>query len=410
MNVLFLSIERSIENLHQRGIYNDLINELKLHVTNVYIVSPREKRSGLATEYSRQGNVHQLKVKTGNITEVKSIEKGISTLLIEKHYRKAIETHLQDAAFDLILYSTPPITFSNLIASLRTAYRCKSYLILKDIFPQNAVDMNMFGKKNPIYHYFRHVEKRLYNTSDRIGCMSKANVDYMIKHNPETKDKLEIFPNAIKPTEDAQSITVQENILAAYDLPDDKTLFVYGGNLGRPQGIDGLIDVVNSFSENKIPDSHLVIIGDGTEYERLSRHINSYAEKNVTLLNRIPKYEYDQLLRKMNVGLIFLDPNFSIPNFPSRLTAYMDMSLPIIAATDTSTDLKDVLEESGAGFWLENGDTASFVGYANKLSSNAALREEMGKNGREYLENHYNISKEVKKILNFLEDRRPTNV
>ena len=60
--------------------------------------------------------------------------------------------------------------------------------MLKDIFPHNAVDLGMIQKtgiKSIIYKYFRNVEKKLYKISDYIGCMSQANVDYVLKHNPE---------------------------------------------------------------------------------------------------------------------------------------------------------------------------------------------------------------------------------
>jgi aspartate 1-decarboxylase len=54
--------------------------------------------------------------------------------------------------------------------------------MLKDIFPQNAVDLGMIkttGIKSLLYKYFRRKEKGLYFISDRIGCMSQANVDYV---------------------------------------------------------------------------------------------------------------------------------------------------------------------------------------------------------------------------------------
>ena len=113
-------------------------------------------------------------------------------------------------------------------------------------------------------------------------------------------------------------------------------------------------------------------------------------------------YEYHELLRSADVGLIFLDPRFTIPNFPSRLTAYMESSIPIIAATDVNTDLKDVLIESESGFWSVSGDLDSFLNNARRLAQDQELRLKMGLNGRIYLEEHYDVTKTVEILLKHL--------
>jgi len=152
--------------------------------------------------------------------------------------------------------------------------------------------------------------------------------------------------------------------------------------------------------------THLLIIGSGTEYEKIKQHINKNKPDNVNLYQRIPKNKFDDILSVSNVGLIFLDRRFTIPNFPSRLVSYMEFSLPILAATDSKTDLKNVLKESGSGFWVESGDIKSFFKYAKILSKNAELRKEMGLKGRKYLEGNYDIGKNIKCIIEFLREKK----
>lgn len=89
--------------------------------------------------------------------------------------------------FDLIIYSTPPITFQRAVEYVKERDNAQTYLLLKDIFPQNAVDIGILSKngwKGLIYKYFRKKEKKLYGISDRIGCMSEANCKYILSHNP----------------------------------------------------------------------------------------------------------------------------------------------------------------------------------------------------------------------------------
>ena len=122
---------------------------------------------------------------------------------------------------------------------------------------------------------FRKKEKKLYAISDAIGCMSQANVDYVLKHNPEIdKSKVEICPNSIE-FED-KTVTVEEKISLRekYGIPLDKKVFVYGGNLGKPQGIPFLMDCLKAEKENT--NAYFLIVGDGTEFNKLKTFMQSF--------------------------------------------------------------------------------------------------------------------------------------
>lgn len=152
---------------------------------DVYIVSPAERRTGVHTHVVEQHGVKILKVRTLNIQKTNVVEKGLGTLLIEGQFRRAIRRYWGNVRFDLITYSTPPITFTNVVRDLkRRNPGAVSYLQLKDIFPQNAVDIGMFGERSIFNWYFRKKEVALYKASDYIGCMSPANVAFVQRHNP----------------------------------------------------------------------------------------------------------------------------------------------------------------------------------------------------------------------------------
>lgn len=402
MNILFLTLSK-IEDINERGIYTDLIRELCKKGVNMHVVCPRQKRENLPTELSRQDNINILKVKTGNITSTRSfVEKGISILMIENQYLKAINENFKNIHFNMVMYSTPPITFNKIIKHYKKHHNSKTYLILKDIFPQNAVDIDLMKKDSILYKTFRNKEVNLYNNSDIIGCMSQGNVDYVLEHNNYIdKDKVEIFPNAILPIDTEEKLEKNKEILAKYNIPEQATLFIYGGNLGKPQGIDFLLKVVNEF--HKVDNGHLLIVGSGTEFNKINNHIENSKPRKVSIFEKLPKEEYDKLINCADVGLIFLDHRFTIPNFPSRLTSYMENSLPILAATDKNTDLKDVLIQSESGFWCESIDVNAFIQYAQDLSENQEMRRKMGLSGRRYLEENYDIRKTVNILLKHLE-------
>src|SRR5699024_3580804 len=149
------------------------------------------------------------------------IEKGINTLLIEKLFKNAIKKFYNDVKFDLIIYSTPPITFARVIDCVKKRDQAQTYLLLKDIFPQNAIDLKLFKKNGLIHNFFKRKEKMLYQISDHIGCMSEANVQYILKNNKYLSvGKVEVNPNSIEPIK--YNKILNYSIYKKYDILQDR--------------------------------------------------------------------------------------------------------------------------------------------------------------------------------------------
>ncbi len=387
MKVLFITLVAT-KDINNRGLYNDLLKTFAEHGHDIYVVAPTERRNKQKTHLIKTDNASIVNVRTLNIQKTNIIEKGIGSLLLEYQYLSAIKKYFSDVTFDLIIYSTPPITFSKVIRYIKQRDKAFSYLLLKDIFPQNAVDMGFFKKNSFIYNFFRKKEIDLYNLSDKIGCMSSANVQYVLSHNPNVPlSKIEVCPNSINPLplvplDEQQKAAIK----AKYGIPEDKTIFVYGGNLGKPQGIDFLIDVLDSNQTN--PHYYFLIIGDGTEYTKLAAWFEENKPKNAQLKQVLPKDDYDKLLKACDVGMLFLDARFTIPNFPSRILSYMENAMPTIAATDINTDIGQIMEAGKFGSWAKSGDLEIFNRNLAQFEDKH-LTEQMGKNAQLYLTEHY---------------------
>ena len=399
MNILFLTLVQA-DNIASRGIYNDLMREFVRRGHTPYVVCPVERRFGLREQVIDCDGAKILHVRTLNIQQTNVVEKGIGTLLLEYQYMSAIRRHWRDVRFDLCIYSTPPITFNKVIA-WQKRQGVPTYLLLKDIFPQNAVDLGMFSKRNPLYWLFRYKERRLYALSDRIGCMSPANCEFLLRHNPEIdRNKVEVCPNSIELLPESTAFNADRAILRKYGMPTDKPLFVYGGNLGKPQGIDFLIEVLRQLKNRT--DLHVCVVGSGTESHKLHDWYNTAKPKAVTVMEALPKAEYDQLLSVADVGMIFLDRRFIIPNFPSRLLSYLENRQPVVLATDKNTDIGRIATDNRFGVWCESGNLKEAIALIDGLVADAALRKTMGENGYRFLKEHYTVDKTADIILHFL--------
>ena len=393
-----------IDSLEKRGIYSDLLRKFQREGNHVYIVYPLERREGMQTSATIINGVRYLGVKTLNLQKTSVWEKGIGQLLIQYQFKNAIKKEWPAEHFDLIVYSTPPITLVGVIQFLkRRNPNAKSYLLLKDIFPQNAVDIGMMtksGLKGFLYRFFRKKEKKLYAISDNIGCMSPANVKYVLAHNPEiSSDRVEVAPNSIELQNDKYEIGQEKAeryyIRKKYNLSTDKPIFIYGGNLGKPQGIDFLIECLDANKNRE--DCYFVIVGSGTEYKKLDAWASSNKGNSVKVMSSLPKQDYDMLVKYCDVGMIFLDHRFSIPNYPSRLLSYLENMMPVICATDPNTDLGEIAEANGFGYWCESNSVGAFTSILDKMVH--ADRKTMGEKGYEFLCNNYLVENTYKAIM-----------
>lgn len=388
MNILFLTMN-PFTSIEMHNIYSDLMKEFIRHGHRPYIVTPREKKSGEQTELLDYSDHSILKVQIGNTSGVSLIEKGISTVTLSGKFYRAVKRKLGHLKFDLILYSTPPITLATPIKQLKKLFGCRTYLMLKDIFPQNAVDLGMFSEHGLIHRYFRAKEKSLYRISDKIGCMSPANVEYLLKHNPEIPRKqVEICPNAIIPHSVQDRNAKKRALREKYGIPDEAIVYLYGGNLGKPQGIPFLVDCLKA--NMNLTDRYFIICGEGSEYSLLESFINVHKPANVKLLRFLPKEEYDLLATGCDVGLVFLDYRFTIPNFPSRILSYMENEMPILVCTDAATDLGEIAEKNGFGVKCRSNDVGQFTESITRLDIVGIAK--MGTASRQYLESHYTAS------------------
>lgn len=389
MNILFLTITR-FTTIAERGIYTDLMRFFAEQGHQVCIVAPSERRYKKPTNIRHERGVSILNVAIPNIQKTNLLEKGLSTLLLERLFLKAIKKHFSHIRFDLVIYSTPPITFTKIIREIKERNNAKAYLLLKDIFPQNAIDLQMLKQGGMIHRFFYRKELALYHVSDYIGCMSPANVAFLLKHHPWLDPaRVEVNPNSTALLQSTMDQSPKNTIRESHQLPTDKTIFVYGGNLGKPQGISFLLQTIEACAA--LSEAFFLVVGSGTEYPRMQRWFDTRKPANARLIETMPKDDYDKLVSACDVGLIFLDPRFTIPNYPSRLLSYLENSMPVITATDPNTDMGTIAEENGYGLKCLSGDIETMKQHIQYCCENPEKVKEMGQKGYDFLKNNYTV-------------------
>lgn len=380
------------------NLYLDLALEFHENKHDIYIIAPSSHDQN--TVLKKEKGVQVLRVRTLKQIGVSSkIKKGIAQVLLPYQYKNAYKKYLSEIDFDLILMPTPPITLIDLALYVKKKTKAKLYLILRDIYPQAAVDTGLINSKL-VYTFFRYLEKKTYNNSDIIGCMSQGNIDYVINNNPLLSiEKLVLLPNWQK----AFSLENMNNDIRLKFNLQDKYIVLFGGNIGYGQKVENIILLAKHYQYNK--NIVFLVIGNGVKKKYLQQMTVDNKLDNIMFMDGLPRDEYLQFVAKADIGLITIDDRFTVPTIPSKTTSYFCLKLPVLAIIDAYTDYGKILEESKGGLWSVGGDDKSLFNNFDKLFANPKLREEMGLNGYKYFEEHLasnlaysNIIKQFNKI------------
>ncbi len=394
MNVLCLFQKFDLDS---STIYLDLVLALRDKGHRVMIAACSSKEEGFRLE-KREG-LECAYVGVPDQFHAGAVKKGLIQLTLGRKLLSAAKRYFWNREVDIIIYPTPPVTLSGILRTLKDHYGALNYLMLKDIFPQNAADLKMMKEGGMLFKYFKMQERKLYRESDIIGCMSPANIEYIRKHEPYLDaDKLELFPNTVKVLPEKGSGT---------ETTADKSYvnFIFGGNLGKPQAVDFLLEGILKLKDH--PEARFTFIGSGTEEGRIRSFIEKNSLSNLKLLNELPRREYEKLLRDADIGIVSLSPLFTIPNFPSRILSYMQMSKPVFAVTDKATDMgKLITEEARCGFCCPSDDTEAFTAAVGKIVSEKELLPGYGRRGREYLKEHFNVERSVEILERAVKSRK----
>ena len=386
MNILYLSAVPFKINKNP-SIYTDLIQELTNFGDKITVLSIDSGLKPFQIKKVSQKNINLMYIGSFRLYNVNIFKKGLSILSLPFFMKRAIKK-IDISKFDIILYETPPITWAGIIKEIKKKNKIKSFLMLKDIFPQNAVDIGLMKKSSFIFKYFKRKEKLLYEVSDYIGCMSKGNIEYIIKNNSKIpKEKLYYFPNTKKDTG-------SRNI----DFPKEKLQFVYGGNMGLPQGVLNIAPAISYFKNDR--EIEFIFVGKGTEWNKIDEYFKE--QKNVQVLESLPREEYEKLLSSCDAGFIFLDSRFTIPNYPSRTLAYLEKGIPIIAATDKNTDIKDLIFDNKVGLWSCSDDVNSLIENIKIMKENREIRRKFSKNARELFLKEFQVEKSVELLHKYI--------
>lgn len=308
----------------------DIIKELaKYH--KITVVVPNERKTQEKTYlYKENENIEVLYVKTGNyFNNVSRIEKIFTLITRNFLLLRAIKSYLKDESFDYIFGYTPFMAKSKLIKNLKKMYKAKAILILWDIFPQNAKDLEIIRNKL-IFKFFKQEEKRMYEIFDKVICNCEGQIEYIKSNKLKLKKDLIIARNSEQLDENLNVKKEDLKIKNGYSEKD--IISIFGGNMGIPQKLENLIYMIESLKEYE--DLKFIFIGDGTEKVKIKNLVKELKLNNIKIIDFLERKRYEEYLQMVDIGLISLNEKYTVPNFPAKVTGYCKNGTPIFASLD----------------------------------------------------------------------------
>jgi len=394
-----------------------------LLLTDCYLPSTKsvaEMVHDLAVEFQRQGHevivavpdhtlvapseaavedgVTVLRIRTGRIKGASKVIRAINEVRLSPVFWRSGKRFFRVNRCDLIIFYSPSIFFGRLVERLKKLWNCKAYLILRDIFPENLVEMGHLKKNSLLYRFFRTKELYQYSVADVIGVESPGNLRYFSGNGIEGKSRVEVLYN--------WSVVSGKRVVFEDDRErlglKNKVVFIFGGAMGLAQDMDTIIRSAASVRDHH--NIHFLFVGSGSKVLSLKDKIQRTSLNNVTLHPSVQQDKYLGLLSQFDVGLVSLVPEIRMHNIPGKILGYMYCSMPILATVNHGNDLVQILEESKAGFACVAGEDSRLRDYILRLVGDKKLRFEMGRNARALLEKTFSVSRAVSQILAHEED------
>jgi len=371
----------------------DLAVEFHRQGHDVIVLTPSHEIAG-DVQVTREEGARVVRVRTGQIRGGGKIPRAVEEIRLSgTAWRRAGGFLLKNPA-ELIVFYSPTIFWGALVRRLKTLWGCPAYLILRDIFPQWAVDAGLL-RRGLVWWYFRKKEIEQYEVADKIAIQSPANAEYFTKEFPLREYPLEVLYNWMVLEEPDLPSTDYRRTLGL----QDKVVFFYGGNLGVAQDVDNIVRLAARLARHK--HIHILLVGEGSEVPRLKRLVKAKTLNNVQILPPVGQREYLAMLSEFDVGLLSLDRRLSTHNLPGKMLGYMYCGIPILASINPGNDLFDLIEKNNAGLCVGNGEDDSLAAAALKLSNEPKLRAKMGANARRLLERQFSVALAARQITAF---------
>jgi glycosyltransferase involved in cell wall biosynthesis len=306
-------------------------------------------------------------------------------------YLQLKSSPLAHERFDGVVWYSPSIFHGPLVWALKHRSRCPSYLIIRDIFPEWAVDMGLMGR-GLSYRVFDVVARYQYSVADVIGVQTPGNLSYFSRWRDTKGRTLEVLQNWLgKPAQATCPIRLAETSLAG------RQVFVYAGNMGVAQGMDIVLDLAEQLQNRA--DVGFLLVGRGSDAARLKALAKDRKLDNVLFCDEIHPDEIPDLYVQCSAGIVALDSRHRSHNIPGKFLTYMQNGLPVLANVNAGNDLANMIRDQQVGQVCESNDPIALKQLAEQLLKEVESDDNLPTRCKALFEKQFAVEAAAKQIV-----------
>ena len=358
------------------------------HTLTVLLPAPDLDRPWLL---ENMDGVQVLRLRGMQTKDVNYVRRTIAEFLMPYFMRRNLnKSPLARLKWDGVVWYAPSIFHGPLVNNLKTASHCKSYLIIRDIFPEWAVDMGLMSR-GLVYQFFNAVARYQYSVANVIGVQTPGNLAYFDRWKQSSGGALEVLQNWLaKPSHTRCTIRVDKTRLTG------RKLFVYAGNMGIAQGMDILLDLADKFQQRS--DVGFLFVGRGSDAQRLRSEAQARRLDNMEFFDEIHPDEIPDLYAQCSVGIVALDPRHKSHNIPGKFLTYMQSGLPVLANVNAGNDLAQMIRSEQVGQVCETNKVDELYALAEIVLRKIDTDAEISTRCRQLFDRQFSVEQAVRQI------------
>jgi glycosyltransferase involved in cell wall biosynthesis len=297
---------------------------------------------------------------------------------------------------DYLIVESPPLFLG--LAGLWLSWRTRAAMVfnVSDLWPESPVRLGVLRAGSLGHRIATWIEGLCYRHANVVSGQTKTIVANIADRFPQCRTYH--FSNGVN----TRVFQPERRTAAARaDLgaeSSDACVALYAGLHGLAQGLDQVLDAAATLRSD--PRLRLVLVGDGPAKEKLVQRTREQNLSNVRFLAPLPSDQVPPLVASADIVLVPLVTY--IPGAtPSKLYEAMASGRPVVLVA--SGEPAAFVREHNAGIVVAPGDGPGLVEALRTLGGDAALRQQLGANGRRAAERLFDKLDIDNAFIEFLE-------
>jgi len=254
---------------------------------------------------------------------------------------------------DIVLAPSPPLTIGVSAWSLSLWHNCKFIYNVQEIYPDVAINLGVLRNKFSI-KILQQLEIFVYAKASALAVISESMATH-IREKSIPAGKVRLIPNFVD-VKDFRPLPKDNDFSRRYDL-QNRFVVSYAGNMGKPQGLDTLIEAAHLLRDEV--GIHFLLLGDGSERDSLIEQVQRLKLPNISILPYQPYSLMAEAYAASDVSFVSQAPGTSSDGIPSKVYRIMACARPVIACTDYDSDLARLVMKADGGTVVQSGDAHS---------------------------------------------------